>query len=121
MAVSRRRPPPQQWDAIPGYRKIRVVCTDRGQHPEVSFGSVDVWPEGEGWHVALSGLNLGRDEYVDLAPVEQDHYPERLHKTYPLKCRRCGRDRPLRAETLEKGCAELAAQDIPKFDISALG
>lgn len=114
--MSRRRPGPEPHP-IPGYKKINVVCTDDGQHTAVSFGHIEVWPEGDGWRVK-ERLNYRDDEYVDLGVL--DHAPPpRLHKTYPLKCRRCGRNVPLRAETIERVFAALAALDTPTFDISS--
>lgn len=114
--MSRRRGPRDDpW--IPGSKRISVVCTDAGQHPEVSFGHVVVWPEDGGWRMH-GNPHLKREEYVDLAALETYPLPQRVPKTYPLKCRRCGRNVPLKRETLERVCVGLAAADTPKFDIS---
>ena len=117
MAVSRRKPIAQS--AVPGTVTIRVVCTDKGQHPDVGFGSADAWQGGDGWHV-MPNLNHRGDPFVDLEPIHRDQTPDRLHKTYPLECRRCGRDVPLRAETLERVIAALAAAGKSNLDISDL-
>jgi hypothetical protein len=116
--MSRRRPSPPRTSAIPGHRRIRVVCTDRGQHPEVSFGTVAAWPEGSGWHVYVDHLDHGEDEFVDMTALGRPVLPDRLKKTYPLRCRRCGRNVPLKQETLERVCAGLAAANTPKLDLS---
>lgn len=115
MEMSRRKPPQR---AGLGGTTIRVVCTDKGQHAEVGFGSADAWQDSSGWHVSLHGLDYRGDEYVDLEPIHRDQIPDRLHKTYPLECRRCGRDVPLRAETLERIIADFAAANMPVFDLS---
>jgi hypothetical protein len=115
-----RRRAPRTPSPIPGAKFIRVVCTDQGQHPEVSFGTVDVWPDGSGgWRVHVTRLSHRGDEFVDLAkPARPYGGAFRVYKTYPLKCRRCRRNVPLKLETLERRCAKLAAADTPKFDIS---
>lgn len=116
--MSRRRPVPPTPSAIPGYRSIRVVCTDRGQHPEVSFGALGVWPEGDGWHVNTSGLSFSGEEYVDLDALDRHPLPERLHKTYPLRCPRCKRNVPLKRETIEQVGAALAASNTTQLDLA---
>lgn len=116
--MSRRRPNPPQPSVIPGHRRIRVVCTDRGQHPEVSFGTIDAWPEGTGWHVFVDHLYHQGDEYVDRTALDGPVMPDRLHKTYPLQCSRCGRNVPLKRTTLEKLCAGLVAADTLTLDLS---
>jgi len=115
--VSRRR---SVRPEVPGVRKIRVVCTDRGQHPQVTFGTVAVWRDDAGWRIRP---NLVGGEYVDLSTTEPDYtgpQPDRLHKNYPLRCKRCGRDTPIRQDTLEKVCPRLAEADTLKFDISLM-
>ncbi|EFG79553.1 hypothetical protein HMPREF0591_0530 [Mycobacterium parascrofulaceum ATCC BAA-614] len=98
-----------------------MVCTDKKQHPEVSFGSIAVWPEGDGWKVNIRDLRYREgDEFVDIAALDGSELPDRLRKTYTLKCRRCGRDRPLRMDTLERVGAALAAADTPRLDLSDL-
>lgn len=130
--MSRRRPPgalgsanrrraPRRPSSIPGHRRIRVVCTDRKQHPEVSFGSVGVWPEGDGWRVNVRELRLrDGDEFVDMAALDGPVLPDRLRKTYTLRCRRCGRERPLRMDTLERIGAALSDADTLRLDLSDL-
>ena len=118
MAVSRRKPIAQS--AVPGTVTIRVVCTDKGQHPDVSFGHVTAWQDGDGWRVTVDGLNHRGDVFTDLEPIHRDQIPDRLHKTYPLECRRCGRNVPLRAETLDRVIAALAAAEKRTFDLSDL-
>lgn len=118
--MSRRRPVPRTPSAVPGYRSIRVVCTDRGQHPEVSFGALGVWPEGDGWHVDTNQLSFDGDEYVDLAALDGHPLPGRLHKTYPLRCPRCKRNVPLKRETIERIGAALATNDTAELDLSGI-
>jgi hypothetical protein len=118
--MSRRRAP-RTPSAIPRQRLIRIVCTDKDQHPEVSFGSITVWPHGDGWRVNLRGLGHRQaDEFVDMAAADRPDPPDRLPKTYTLKCRRCGRDRPLRMDTLERIGAAFADADTPRLDLSDL-
>ncbi len=102
-----------------GAKKIRVVCSDKGQHAESSFGYVIVWQEADGWR---SKPFLQHEEYVDTEPVESDvtGLPDRLHRKYRFPCRRCRRNVPLRQETLEKICAVFAEADKRKIDISDL-
>lgn len=116
-----RRRAPHKPSSIPGQRRIDVVCTDRGQHPEVSFGSIAVWPDGDGWRVNVRSLRYREgDEFVDMAALDEPALPDRLRKTYTLKCRRCGRDRPLRIDTLERIGTALADADTLRLDLSAL-
>lgn len=116
-----RRRAPRAPSSIPGQRRIRVVCTDQGQHPEVSFGSIAVWPEGDAWHVNVRDLRVRHeDEFVDMAAIDGPALPDRLRKTYTLKCKRCGRDRPLRMDTLERVAAALADADTLHLDLSHL-
>lgn len=117
-----RRRAPRTPSSIPGHKLLRVVCTDKGQHPEVSFGDVSVWPDGHGGWSVQRNPQLNMQEYVEIPADDQypmpEPLPERLRRTYPLRCRRCRRNVPLKQETLERVCAELAAADTPKFDIS---
>lgn len=116
-----RRRAPRTPSSIAGHRLIHLVCTDRQQHPEVSFGSIAVWPEGEGWHVNVRNLRHRKDdEFVDMTAIDGSDLPDRARKTYTLKCRRCGRDRPLRLDTLERIGAELADADTLRLDLSHL-
>lgn len=118
-SVNRRRAP-RKASSIPGQRLIRVVCTDQGQHSEVSFGSIAVWLESDGWHVNVRDLRYRGDEFTDLSVLRRPEAPGRLNKTYPLKCKRCGRDRPLRMDTLERIGAALADADTLRLDLSDL-
>lgn len=114
--MSRRKPDPMP-PVVPGSKTIRVVCTDKGQHSEVSFGHVVVSPLGDGWHVHLALNHRGR-EYVHMEEIGLT--ADRLARTYPLKCRRCGRDTPLLETTVKQVCAGLAAADTSTFDLSYL-
>lgn len=63
MSRRRRKPHP----SVPGAKVIRIVCTDRGQHSEVLFSRVDVWPDDSvpgGWFVELPPAD--DDDYLDL-------------------------------------------------------
>lgn len=106
---------------MPGSRKIRVVCSDKGQHAESSFGHCVAWPDGDEWRVKLF-LDHRGDEYVDMGSIAAaergDSASEQLSKTYPLECRRCGRNTPLRAETIKKIAAAFAADGKRKIDTS---
>jgi hypothetical protein len=138
--MSRRRPvdpdgrTPQQPD--PG-KKIRVVCTGKEEHAEVSFGYVMAWPDGDGWRFQPF---LKRAERSSCEPTpgmridvihKDDGRTERseivaridveLFGNYPLKCGSCGRDKPLRVATLERHCAGLTTSDAAgKLDVSKL-
>lgn len=118
--MSRRNRIPRRESALPGLVKIRVVCTDGGQHEQVSFGAVTVWPSAAGgWRVKADGLEYRGDEYTNLdAPSLTPQ--GRLGKTYPLRCRRCGRNVPLRADSLERIFAALAQSGKAKLDISLI-
>ncbi len=123
--MSRRRPiqKPPRSDAT----EIRVVCTDKGQHAELSFGHVVVSKISNGWLVKPVLQHRG-DEYTETVEVpDREPLPDpvreladRLRKTYPVKCRRCGRDTPLRIDTLEKIFAAMAEADMLTLDISDL-
>jgi hypothetical protein len=119
--MSRRNRQPKRESAIPGKVSIRVVCTDRGQHPEVRFGAIPVWPIADGWH-ANTKVGLRATEYVDLDPLttDVDHALTRLPRTYPFSCRRCRRNVPLRQDTLERLLHGLAADNQHTLDISAI-
>lgn len=122
--MSRRKSlPAQHVSAIPGKVEIKVVCTDRGHHPAVSFGSVPAWPDGAGWHVYTSGLAV--EEFTDVEGavtrvVGGDTGVERAAKTWPLVCRRCGRNVPLKESTIQQLCYALADARHDTLDISAI-
>ncbi|RDH75509.1 hypothetical protein DVS77_26275 [Mycolicibacterium moriokaense] len=98
-----------------------MLCTDKGQHPEVSLGAIAVWPKCDGWHVNVRDLRYRKDdEFVDMAAADRPDPPDRLHKTYTLRCKRCGRDRPLRMDTLQRIGAALAEADTLRLDLSDL-
>lgn len=117
----RRRARPKS--SIPGKLEIKMVCTDRGHHPAVSFGSVAVWPDSDGWHVFVSDLAV--EEFTDVASAigrvaAGDTSVGRAAKTWPFICRRCGRNVPLRESTLEQLCSDLATAQHDTLDISAI-
>lgn len=109
--MSRRRGAPRDsW--VPGVT-VAVVCTGRGTHPEVSFGSVKVFPDGR-THERLKAESHhnGYDE-ATLTPL----------RTIPFVCRRCrpARNVPLKRSTLDALCAGVAESGTPRLDLSALG
>lgn len=119
--MSRRNRVPRRESAIPGNWQIKISCTDNKQHPEVTFGKVTVWPEGDGWGVLVRGLSI--DEYSDIdsviATVESGAAEfKRIPKTWPIVCRRCGRNVPLKESTIERLCAALAKARRDTLDIS---
>ena len=119
--MSRRRTP-KDPSALPGLVKVRVVCTDQGQHPEVSFGAVKAWPSAAGGWRAKVDLNTRDQEFVDLAQTVPGQHPtpDRVHRTHRIRCRRCGRDVPLRQETVEGIGRDFGAAGKNTFDISLL-
>lgn len=110
--MSRRRGPAgDAW--TPGVL-VHVVCTGRGTHTEVSFGSVKVFPGGRTHErLKVEAHHIGYDPENDFSPL----------KTIPFLCPRCrpARNVPLKRGTLDKLCAGLAEADTPKLDLSALG
>lgn len=130
--MSRRNRRARRESEIFRSKSLRIVCTDRSQHPEVSFGDVDLWPEpdeaGVGWDMIFDGVRVeewvNTDEYEmrgqDPVQAFMDGTLVPLRKTYPFVCRRCRRNKPLREETLRQMCAALASADAPKLDISLI-
>jgi hypothetical protein len=129
--VSRRSAKPRP--SVPGSKVIRIVCTDRGQHPEVLFEKVDVWPDEsipEGWFVEPPEPLGG--EYTPPHGVRDDITQLHEHDTAgplwepitypPFKCSRCGREVPFKRETLMRACADLAASGASRrLDVSYVG
>jgi hypothetical protein len=128
--MSRRRPkPPEQLPD--GARKIRVVCTKRGQHQEWQFGYVTVALDDDGsWHVIATTFGAKRVSLDDrsstpakvsqtddgvLAVVRVHAYP-----TWQFRCQRCGDNMPKRVDTLEKLSTQRDALDTLKVDLSQL-
>lgn len=110
--MSRRRPPKAE-SSVPDAIHVSIVCTGRGNHPEVDFGTLVVLPSGNtserlkvGEH--FSGIDLDAGKTL---------------KTIPFVCRRCrpARNVPLKRETLDHLCKGLAQSDTPTLDLSALG
>ena len=130
--MSRRNRRTRRESEVFGAKAIRIVCTDYGQHPEVSFGEGDVWPQpdeaGVGWDMIFDGVQV--EEWVNTEEYEmrgqdpvqafQDGTLVTMRKTYPFVCRRCRRNTPLRQDTLRQICAALASADTPKLDISLI-
>ena len=129
MSRRRTKPPPP---AVPGAKVIRVVCTDRGQHPEVLFRKVDVWPDDSvpgGWFVEPPSDDdddfyrppPGVRDYISQTPADATG-PTWEPITYdPFKCSRCGRNVPLKRETLISACTKLAARGESPLDVSYIG
>jgi hypothetical protein len=95
------------------------VCTDRGQHPESSFGVVPVWPGASGWEAGNPRLTI--EEYADVETSLADVLAggeAQLSRTYPLRCRRCERNVPMRQSTLAGFAVRLAATESDTLDIS---
>jgi len=119
------RPKPQRRELLgKPTTVVKIVCTDQRQHPEVEFGHMTVWRNEDGSH-GFDWKNWAATEYVDHAAIDRAGWglgpiPERTHKTQRFKCSRCGRDVPLRQETMERICAALADADTPRLDLSAI-
>ena len=115
---------------------ITVVCTDRGQHNTVKLGTLDAWPDGNGWSTephladdywfntapidaigAALDQGLGSAELLERARAMNAAAP---HKTFKPKCVRCGRYWPLRVETLDRLGAAAAVAGVRTVDLSKL-
>ena len=123
--MSRRRPklgPPSLPEMIAGPRRYttKVVCSDRGQHPQGVlyhlrderdvrvFTERAVWPEGQKNGVPITVWN-----------------PETGNQSFRFRCPRCRRDVQLRQDTLLRIIDALAeradsASEHPVIDISLL-
>ena len=119
--MSQRRPRlPELPDGEPRQYTVKLVCTNRGRHPRVVLfhlmdtrgdlgaGNVVMWAEGQRNRVPLTSW-----------------HPENGAQSFHFHCRRCGRNPPLRQETLFELLDGLAAQPDtgrahPVVDISDL-
>lgn len=105
---------------------MEVVCTGRGRHSPVSYGRCTVLPSGR---VNMASFRIG-EHVVDHGVFDVwqkgglvgPEVVDRMHKTYPLTCRRCTprRNVPLTKERLSSLCVRLAEAGASQLDISAL-
>lgn len=110
--MSRRREP-KAPSAVEGLVVVSIVCTGRGTHNEVSFGTVSVLPNGR------TVERLAESEFF----VGIDLEAEQTLKTIPFLCKRCtpARNVPLRRASLDRICVALVAAGETHLDLSALG
>lgn len=110
----RRRPAPP---LLPGYSRVyttAVVCTDRGQHPEVAL-----WEVIPGRDVPVQAAVVC-GERAEGSPVSWDSGDGT--RTYRFHCRRCGRDLQLQEEKLVAVLAVVGGDRSARtrFDLSVL-
>lgn len=108
--MSRRRKPPED-QVHPDQKSIRIVCTGRGDHREVSFGKLVVWPSESaphGWWVMLKYADEGPDDVSYCVPFVR------------AQCDTCGRDHQMTPETVLEVFAGLAESNTLVLDISEL-
>lgn len=113
--MSRRDPTPKRESSVEGLVEVSVVCSGRGNHPEVSFGHVALLRRPD--RLNLHGLKV--EEFVG-GMDEKEH---RLRRTVPFLCRRCtpARNVPLQVGTMTTLCVGLVDAGATRLDLSALG
>lgn len=127
--MSRRRKSPP---TTRGVKKVRVVCSNNGQHAKRQFGHVVMSLDADGsWRLTRTSTSLTkrllRHSQAESPPAEQSPIEGGVQVTirigvYPrlaLQCSGCGRTALVRFDRLEGLCAELcAADDTPELDVS---
>lgn len=112
--MSRRRDPNPPPDFAG--KRLRIVCTGRGEHPLKGFYTLDALPSST------------REGYWLFGKRWSDGFPDEPGFTQPqwgavrlnVKCRECGRHVPLTPETILRLGNLVMADDIPTLDISLL-
>lgn len=108
-------------------QRIEVGCTGRGSHKRIVLLAADVLGETEAVGVTGTPETFAIDlpfVHIEIAPDRYIHIPENFkeapHITHPLKCGFCGRDMPMRQETLYRRLRVLKHRGVSFLDLSAL-
>ena len=92
--------------------KLLLTCTDRGQHSTATLGSI---------RRLANGITLYVDDENARQTVKTRGQGETGSRadggiTYRVRCKRCGRDKPIRMENVFK----IVAEGFGQVDISIL-
>lgn len=110
--MSRRRRIPRKWPTteLPITKLlIKVVCSDRGTHPDQLFTTAEVWSSGE----------VSFDDNAP-SPFSVRGLANDPHSTYKFVCRACKQPFSLRRDTIEHRTAILMAHNRDRWDLSAV-
>ncbi|MGP5608645.1 hypothetical protein [Arthrobacter rhombi] len=110
---------------------IKIGCTGRDTHKRAILGSFYVLgdlEEGEGETKMPSNKDLHNftdgEDYAFVKPLRapEGHFdPSKgIHKTYPFKCPKCGRDVPMGQIRLWRSLRQLKAAGLHFLDLSSL-
>lgn len=112
--MSRRRDP-KPPEIFPGSKRLRIVCTGRGQHPLKGYYTLDALPVDDTWLFVKRWSDGGDPE----SPPELQGPQWGSVKLY-VKCRECGRHVPLTPETIQRLGMLVISDDTPTLDVSLL-
>jgi hypothetical protein len=115
---------------------LRIVCTDRGTHPDEFFCQIELDDNGNvrptvpktparsrrGRASSLSARHFSIDEADPWQMLADPRFVSTRRAdggfTVTFPCKRCGRTPALRDDTLAQLCARLTEERIARIDIS---
>lgn len=129
MSRRRSKPPQEIMEANADRATVEIGCTGRGTHRRIVIGSFYVRGQLEA-SVGLIASNKDLHHFTDgedyafvqpkRAPEAYFNYSTAMHKTYPFKCKSCGRDLPQGQFRLWRLLRILKAQGSYFLDLSSL-